>query len=371
MKKIAFYLPDLELGGVQKRTLRLIKGLSESNKFQIDLIVNVSAGALLESVPSEIQVISLDSNKLKIFEALSKLRDNIVKGEYKIVICCMGQDFLRARFAVSSLSKSFVPFICIIQAVPVVLPEESFIKNLIRRSAISLFYPLAHKIICVSADVRDSLIELNSKLSCNSLVIYNPVVAEYIEQLAKHSVTHKFLSSENKVIIAVGRVHFQKDYPTLVEAFNYAYQKDRSLRLIVVGGGDIEELTKLIESYGQDVSSAIDLIGEVSNPFPYVIRSNLYVMSSRWEGLPSALIEAMYLGVPVISTDCRSGPREILLDGELGSLVEVGDWYALGEKILSEIKHKSSSSSVLLRERACQFSVQSAVDQYCKLFDQI
>src|SRR5690625_55191 len=155
-------------------------------------------------------------------------------------------------------------------------------------------------------------------------VIDNPVVTPDLEELAAQPLDHPWFGDNDvPVILASGRLTKQKDFPTLLRAFARVRQ-NRPARLIVLGEGKLRtELEALAVKLG--IASDVDLAGFASNPYPYVKQSDLFVLSSRWEGLGMALIEALALGIPAVSADCPSGPREILADGRYGALVPVGD----------------------------------------------
>jgi glycosyltransferase involved in cell wall biosynthesis len=164
------------------------------------------------------------------------------------------------------------------------------------------------------------------------------------------------------VLIAVGRLQIQKDYPTLLRAFAQVRQK-RPVRLLILGEGkERPMLEELIKTLG--VEEDVSLPGFVMNPFAYMARASLFVLSSRWEGLPTVLIEAMCCGTPVVSTDCPSGPREILREGQYGQLVPVGEPTALARAIETTLDAKASSPPP---ESWRPYELDTVVSQYSRL----
>jgi glycosyltransferase involved in cell wall biosynthesis len=173
-------------------------------------------------------------------------------------------------------------------------------------------------------------------------------------------------------VLAAGRLHAQKDFPTLVRAFARLRARIPT-RLIILGQapeprpGATEaaqaELRALAASLG--VARDVDLPGFVANPFAYMTRAGLFALSSAWEGLPTVLVEALACGCPVVSTDCPSGPREILDGGRWGRLVPVGDDVALAEAM--ELTLAEAPDRAALRARAAEFSVERATDTYLRL----
>ncbi len=164
-------------------------------------------------------------------------------------------------------------------------------------------------------------------------VIYNPTATARVTALAREPVPHPWLEEGAgvPVVVAVGRVTHQKDYPTLVRAFARV-RAQRPCRLVFAGDGEERASLEALAA-GLGIGADVAVLGFVENPYAVMARSSVFALSSRYEGLPNALIEAQALGIPCASTDCPSGPREILLDGEAGRLVPVGDDAALGAAI--------------------------------------
>jgi glycosyltransferase involved in cell wall biosynthesis len=161
------------------------------------------------------------------------------------------------------------------------------------------------------------------------------------------------------VILSVGRLTSQKDFCTLIKAFAKVRQTNPSRLLILGDGEDRSALETLVDQLGlrEDVS----LPGFVANPYPYMTRADVFVLSSRWEGLPGVLIEALYCGAPLVSTDCPSGPREILADGKYGKLVPVGNMDRLAQAIEATL---NSKKVCVPQESWARFTLEVVVDQY-------
>src|SRR5205807_1946109 len=167
------------------------------------------------------------------------------------------------------------------------------------------------------------------------------------------------------VLVAVGRLRMQKDFPTLIKAFALV-RKVRLARLVIIGEGrQGANLQRLIETLG--LKDDVALAGYMENPFAWMARASLYVLSSVWEGLPGVLIEALACGCPVVSTNCPSGPSEILDAGAYGRLVPCRDPEAMAEAILSTLDQPCDRQS--LRNRAQAFSVEAAAERYAALIE--
>jgi glycosyltransferase involved in cell wall biosynthesis len=192
-------------------------------------------------------------------------------------------------------------------------------------------------------------------------VAYNPIVDADLAARAREPAVHPwFVSGGPPVILGVGRLTGQKDFATLISAFALVRGR-RPCRLLVIGEGEERErLAALAESLG--VQDGLDLAGFQPNPLPFMREARLLVMSSRWEGFGNVLVEALYCGTPVVSTDCPHGPREVLADGRFGRLVPVGDPRALAEAIVASLDEESDPRC--LRARAETFSAASSADAY-------
>ena len=202
-------------------------------------------------------------------------------------------------------------------------------------------------------------------------VIYNPVVSDTLRQQADAPSPHSWLAHPTRpVVLGVGRMHAQKDFATLVRAFARV-RRSVPARLILVGGtgghpGGIACLQSLRELTNElGVSDEVAFVGYQRNPYAFMRRASVFVLSSVHEGLPTVLIEAMACGCPVVSTDCPHGPREILDHGRYGRLVGVGDVEAMASAITATLEHPPPPEALL--RRASKFSVEAAVAAYLDL----
>jgi glycosyltransferase involved in cell wall biosynthesis len=226
------------------------------------------------------------------------------------------------------------------------------------------FYPMADGIVVVSNGVRDDLAQLTDIPRQDITVIYNPsVVGAKVLEKAQAPLDHPwFMPNQPPVLIAVGRLEQQKDYPMLINAFAKVRQT-KPARLIILGEGrGRSSLEALIKE--RKLEGDVSLPGFVINPYTYLARASLFVLSSRWEGLPTVLIEALCCGMKVVSTDCPSGPKEILKDGKYGQLTPVGDVEALAQAIKVSLENSSPSPPP---ESWQPYEVGTVVNQYTKL----
>jgi glycosyltransferase involved in cell wall biosynthesis len=206
-----------------------------------------------------------------------------------------------------------------------------------RRLGVRLLYRLADAIVANSRGVADDLIASFGLPPERVHVAYNPVVTEGLQRGCAQPVDHPWLQPGRTfaTLVACGRLSPQKDFATLLRALASARQ-GRDCRLVILGEGpERENLQALAAELG--VAEALDLVGFVDDAYAWMGKADAFVLSSRWEGLPNVLIEAMACGAPCVATDCPSGPREILQDGRHGELVPVGDWQAMARAIESTL----------------------------------
>jgi glycosyltransferase involved in cell wall biosynthesis len=183
---------------------------------------------------------------------------------------------------------------------------------------------------------------------------------------ASEPVSHPwFTPGQPPVILGVGRLTPQKDFPTLLRAFALV-RRQRPARLVIVGEGRTEAKEALLRlAIELGCPDDVSLPGFTHNPFCFMANASVFVLSSLHEGLPGVLIQALACGVPVVSTDCPSGPREILEGGRHGRLVALGDFAAMADAITEALERPGDGAARMARGR--QFSVERAVDRYLGL----
>lgn len=229
-----------------------------------------------------------------------------------------------------------------------------------------LFYPWADAFIAVSEAVAADLSRVTGIPRERIITIPNPVVTPEFEEKARAPLDHPwFQPGQPPVALSVGRLVAQKDFPTLLRAFA-RLRATRPVRLMILGdskGGRRAQLAALAEQLR--VADDVELPGYIGNPYPYMARSAVFVLSSAWEGFGLVLVEAMACGCPVVSTDCPGAPAEILGGGLYGPLVPVGDDRALATAIASVLD--SPPRREQLRARAQEYGIDQAADRYLEV----
>lgn len=359
-KPIALFVHSMSGGGIERVMANLASELAERG-MSVDLVLNKAEGELLDLVPESVRLIDLDSYRtvaslLRFLRYLRRERPAVVISTplRPNVVALVAKMLFRRDVRVlvrqdSTYSEKFA--------------DGSF-RDRRMWQVYKCFLPLADGIVSVSRGVADDLRDVAPAVSHKVMTIYNPVVWPDHEEKAAVPVDHPwFCDSTIPTILSAGRLVPLKDHATLLRAFAEVVVS-RPARLVILGEGpERQSLSELAERLG--ISQYFDMPGFMVNPFAYMSRSKLFVLSSRYEGLATVLIEAMASGTSVVSTDCRSGPREILEDGKYGHLVPVGDWRAMAEAILDALDNPVSPDRLI--SRASTFSVEASVDRYMEV----
>lgn len=225
------------------------------------------------------------------------------------------------------------------------------------------FYRHADAIVPNSEGVLTDLMTVTGLPRSRFTKIYNPMVTPRLFELCRRSPEHPwFEHSGVPVVLAVGRLEEQKDYPTLLRAFAEV-RRSRRVRLLIFGEGSeragLEDLARRLA-----IEEDVGLPGFTSNPYAAMASAACFVLSSRWEGLPGVLVEALACGAPLVATDCPSGPREILENGRFGKLVSVGDVKGLAEAIGQVL---DGDVKVAPEDSRRRFEVRTVTEQYLDL----
>jgi glycosyltransferase involved in cell wall biosynthesis len=226
------------------------------------------------------------------------------------------------------------------------------------------FFPRADEIVTVSDGVGDDLSRVAAIARTRITTIYNPVVTDDLLVRSREAVAEPwFREGQPPVLLGAGKLKPQKDFATLIRAFALV-RAARPARLVILGEGPgLGALQLLARELG--VADDVWFPGFVANPFAYMARAAVFVLSSAWEGFANVIVEAMHCGCPVVSTDCESGPREILEAGRHGRLVRVGDPEEMARAVLESLE--SPPAAAALRERASVFSDRVAARAYAEL----
>lgn len=349
------------IGGAERIALHLARGLAEQG-LVVDLVLvePVRHETLLSELPPAVRVVGLKWPRrgLLCFPALARY---LWREKPAALLSPLASANLVAiwarRLAGVSTHVTIREATTFSRHMQTMNPVSSRLQLALMRR----FYPQADDIVAVSHGVaRDMVLTMGLPLA-RLRVIYNPTVIPELFAKAREPVREPWLAAgQPPVILGVGRLGQEKDFATLMRAFAQVRQQ-RPARLIILGEGvERHRLEALVSDL--HLKDQVALPGFVANPYAYMARAEVFVLSSVFEGLPNTLIEAMACETSVVSTDCQSGPREILEDGLYGRLTPVGDPQALAEAILATLDNPTDPEH--LRRRADMFSLETVVGQY-------
>jgi glycosyltransferase involved in cell wall biosynthesis len=356
--RLAILMPSKGWGGIERNNVNLINEFLRLGH-EVDLVL--SRDAVLpypDKLSSECRVVDLKAKHkaTAVPRFLSYLRDR----RPAIVITAKDHG-AKVGLATHSLGPSGIKLMVVVQNC-----YDITVKARRRRLVIRMTYPRADSIVFASRGALDSFLKICQPPEEKLHVIHNPILEPGILLQAEEPVDHPWFQTDataGPVIISAGRLEEQKDYPTLIRAFARV-RSERPCRLVIVGEGSLRAPLEALCAE-LDVADDVSLPGFTPNPYAFVARADLFVMSSAWEGFGNVLAEALAVGTPVVSTDCRSGPREILEDGKHGPLVPVGDDRALAEAIAETLDNPSSADD--LKRVAQRFDVRSIARQYLQV----
>lgn len=361
---IAAFLQDLAGGGAERVVVLLLNTLARDHR--VSLVLARAEGPYLADLDPSVEVHDLGGRRT--FAAIAPLARWLRTARPDVLMSHLTHVNVAAAIAIR-LAGGRVPLVAVEHNqmdLNFALIRTRSVRLAYR--ATRLVYPGVARIVCVSDGVARSVRRFARVRGGNIVTIANPVVTPQLHALAAEPAAHPWLADQPPpVILGCGRLVEQKDFATLIRAFA-TLREGRPARLVILGEGPLRApLERLAADLG--IAADVALPGFDRNPFAAMRGAAVFVLSSRWEGLPTVLIEALATGVPVVSTDCPSGPDEVLQGGALGPLVPVGDPSALAAAIGSALDAPVASD--LRRSRAADFTVERASAAYEALFREI
>ncbi len=325
--KVAILISFSGDGGVEKMICNLAQGFLDAG-YQVDFILIKARGRHLDRIPAAANLIKLNARtSLLGLPGLVKYMRTERPAAMLVAKDRAGRMALLARRIAKVPTRIVIRLGMHLSAS---LEGKSRLQKWLRYYPIRRLYPWADGIVGVAEGVADDIRAIARLPAEKVHVLPNPTVTPELHELAAMPLADDwFLAPEVKRILAVGRLTPQKGFPTLLQAFAELRQS-MPCRLLILGeGAQRGELEALIRRLGLEES--VRMPGFDSNPYRYMSRADLFVLSSFFEGSPNVLKEALALGTPCVASDCQSGPREILQDGRFGRLVPVGDAAALAQ----------------------------------------
>lgn len=357
--KILFVRTSMTYGGADRITLNILKDF-DRNLYKCDLALVKKTGQYLNEIPSDVRVFDLKA--INSFFSFFSIKDLLNKSDYDVVYSTCGGTNASTVVAAKLSGKQLK--VVVSERNVMLPPGKNKVKQFLQHSFKKLTYPKADFVTVVSKALEQEVLQETNTKPQKIKVLYNPVINNDLLQQKEEVLNNVVFNSEKPVILAVGRFVYQKDYPTLFKAFQKVIQEVPA-QLFILGTGPLEEeLKKLVITMG--LYENITFGGFDKNPFKYMKNCSVFVLSSKHEGMPGVLIQAMACGAPSVATDCPTGPSEVIENGINGFLVPVEDDKKMAEKILDllgneELRKKFSENSI---QKLVPFHYKYAINSY-------
>lgn len=330
-KKLIFFMPSMEGGGVEKNLIILSNYFA---KRKIDIYLITFDNKFNQYFNRKIKIINVKKHSKKKFTKYYKylrclillvkeiiLNKNIVVFSFQANIYAIILSFF-LNFTVISRSNS---------------SPSGWKSNLLKKNIFKFFYKYANEIIVNSKNFQR---EFKKNFNIKPIMIYNPLNKKYIKDQSKKKIKFDFFDNKKDLkIINIGRFTEQKNQITLLRSFKIVLKKRKAKLLIIGYGSNKSKLREFIKSEG--LIKNVLIMDFQKNPYAYLIKADLFVLTSKYEGLPNVLLESQVLKKYVISTNCPTGPSEILMKGKLGDLFKIDDYNELAKKIILFKKNSS------------------------------
>ena len=361
MKKLAIYIPSIESGGVEKNLLYISDYLSKKDIKIYIITANYNKKKLFNK---KINFISPINNKWANSSRIVKTLICV----YLILIKMPKKDISIFSFQsnISSIILSKIIGVKIIIRLNTSL--DKYITNQIKRFLFRIIYSMSNKIITNGLDFKKNLKKV---LNLNSIYIYNPTNLKNEVKNNKIKIKN-FINFNGLKILSIGRLTDQKDQITILQALNILKKNKINFRFCLIGRGyKIQELKEYVKK--NKLLNYVEFLGYKKNASEYLDFSDLFVLSSKYEGLPNVIIEAQLKNIPIISSNCSTGPKEILLGQKLGTLFKVGDYLSLSNKIMNFNRKKKFflKKANLAKKYLDRFDYEKNLNKYYRVIKQI
>jgi glycosyltransferase involved in cell wall biosynthesis len=363
MSSICIVLPNLAGGGAEKLSVNLANSWVDSGH-NVEFILMNKQNDFSSIISNKIKITILSVSRIS--GIIIPLRMHITKERPDIILSAMWP--MTSASVVSWLLSGKIGklFLSDHNMLSISAKNNPNISYLFLSILMKLTYKFASGVIAVSKGVKHDICNL-SLLSDNRIkVIYNPIATGLnTPDFSKDAIINVWGEEVQHRVLSVGSLIEQKDHETLIKAISLLSDIG-NLKLVILGKGHLyNKLESLIEKY--KLQNRVELAGFVSNPDKWFSSADLFVLSSRWEGFGNVIVESLEYGTPVVSTDCPSGPSEILNDGTYGKLVQVGDIVELADAIRQGLHDIHDID--FLKARAKDFSIDKISRQYLNYFE--
>jgi len=363
VRHVCLYFPSYGDGGMERITANLAMGLAGAG-VKIDFIVNHQAAPYLSGLEHSVRFITPPKNKSQQRHWLT----HYLNSSHPDVLMTFKEPAV--IMAVKAKKGSHAETKIVIRTGTAMLSRFSQrganpLRQWLKSRKLKHYYQQADGHIAVALGSRKELHELVQVPEDEIIVIKNPVITPALLKLQHETIDHPwFTPSMEPLIMGMGGFRTQKDFTTLINAFS-RLRKSRPCRLLLAGKGrQKKRLLKLCHELG--IQDDVLLPGFIDTPYPWLKRADLFVLSSLWEGSPNVLTEALALGTPVVSTDCQSGPGEILQDGKYGELVPLRDPQTMSEAMARALDAPLTCEQ--LAEAAREYTLEASTRSYIRAF---
>ncbi|MHA1341452.1 MAG: glycosyltransferase [Promethearchaeota archaeon] len=366
-KRLLFVIPSLACGGAERVIVNLINHL-DKNEYELLLAIFENKMDLQLNLNFPVRIVCLNKkSRWDFLKLIFKLRNAILNYRPNVVI-----SFLFYTNIISVLSSLFLRRKCTI-----LISERLYHRKYLEKTRLQYLkkwlmkftYKKADRIVAVSKSIKTAL-EEDFKIHPDKIrTIYNPVPLKEIRCKSQKEVDHPFFREKDIRIISAGRLVRQKRFDRLLKVFYLVKKELTTIKLIILGEGILKRELETM-ALQLRINNSVSFVGLDSNPYAWFSKADIFVLSSDFEGFPNVLIEAMACGTPVISTDCPSGPREIIKNGVNGILVPLKNDEIFVKEILDLLsdKGKMQRLSKEAMKRVQEFKIDSIIKQYTKLF---
>ena len=361
-KKLIIFMPSIEGGGVEKNLFLVSNYLSK--KYNKVALITIS-----------IKYKKKFNNTIEFISLISKYWDNLGRrSKYFLSILLLIKQIIKSRNIIvfAFQANIYCIIICKLFSIKMIARSNSapagWSKNILKRLIFKFFLNLADRVMVNSTQFKK---DLKKEFNVNATCIYNPLNHDEIIRKSKRKSKKIFKDKKKLRILNIGRFTEQKDQITFLKALNQI--KDTiKFEAVIIGRGKLhKELSEYV--FKNNLNQFIKIIDFVDNPFPLLKQTELFILSSRYEGLPNVLLEALSLKKFIISSNCPTGPKEILLNGKGGFLFDTGNHNELANKIIYYTKNKKKCSAMLryATRKLYRFDYQTNLKKYLNLVNQL
>ena len=338
-KRILFVRPTLGTGGADRVTLHLLQHF-DRDKYEVSIALMRKEGVLVSKIPADVPVISL--RKKSLYYTVLPLIFIYKSSQYDVVYCTSSGMSIPVILA-SILARNKRIITVVSERSSLVRRKSKGFKNKIIFRLKCWLTAKSNFVVAVSDSIKQEIENYTHTPSLRVIRSYNPIIPLDFDELCKQKVGNTMFQNAKTKIVAVGRLESVKNFEMLIEAFSEI--EDKEAKLFILGTGSLLSYLQLVAN-DSGVGERVHFLGFVENVYSYLCSADVFVLSSYFEGMPGALIQAMACGAPCIATDCETGPRELISHGVNGLLIPVGDTIQLTYSIEEVLRNKPLAQKI-------------------------